>query len=213
MVSSGFTIYLIFIGTLIIGMTGIVLLIVGLIQKTKSLWISGIISIALAIVLFLSSFVFGVYKFFTIIEKAAKSNYQYIDYQYKKTPYYNNEDSTETSLDNNYGQPQTGIIEDDNSSEVFVKVYPNKTITAQEIDLIKIERNKKTKKNTICLLISFEQKYNGEFILNAYDANNYLIDSSKVMIQMNANMENTIEFIFPKSTNFSIISYLTLDES
>jgi hypothetical protein len=213
MISSGFTIYLVFVGALIIGMIGVVLLIVGLIQKTKRLWITGIISFALAIVLFLSSFVFGVYKVFGIIEKVAKNNYNYIDYHYKKTPYYDNHDSTKTLLESNYSEPQTGIIESNNSGEVFVKVYPNKSITSKEIDLIKVEKNNKKKESTISLQISFEQKYNGNFTLNAYDVNNHLIDSSRVMIQMKANMENTIEFIYPKNTNFSIISYLTLDES
>jgi len=214
MVSSGFTIYLIFIGALVLAMTGVVLLIIGLVQKTKPLWISGVISFALAIVLFLSAFFFGIYKFFSMVEKAAKLNYHYFEYKKYNVPNYESfQDSTEISLDSLYSKPITGIINGENYSEVFVKVFPIKSITDKEIDIVKIEKSSKNRPNTICLLFSFEQKYSGNFTLKAYDSSNTLLNSSKVMVHMNPKMENTIEFVFPKGTNFSIISYLTLEES
>ncbi|NVO02635.1 MAG: hypothetical protein HXX09_08000 [Bacteroidetes bacterium] len=214
MISTGFSIYLVFIIALLFAMTGVILFVIGLVGKRKPLWISGIISMALAIVLFLSALLFGIYKFVTIIEKAAKSNYQYLDYHYKESPYYKDKhDSLETFLDSNYRKPISGLILGNDDSEVFVKIYPNKSITNQEIDLIKLEKSNYKKPNSIFLLISFEQKYKGSFTLKAYDASNTLLNSSKIMVQMNANMEGSLEFVFPKSTNFSIISYFTLDES
>jgi hypothetical protein len=202
--------YLLLIIAILTGVAGLTLLIIGLINSKRKLWLPGIIILSSAIIIGIFGFVFFIKTFVTTI----KDNIGNLDKMNKHNSYVFSDSTTynERPVDSTFAEPISGFIEDSDNSKVYIKVFPSRDITPFGITLEKVDKGKKsaTVKKAISLMLSFDRAYNGKLRLTAFDYEKKELGSSGASADKNSGEISSVNFVFPDNVNFSVIDYCTL---
>lgn len=192
--------------TLILGSTGLVLFILGLILKTPGKWIPGI-------VLTLFSAIFGIYGLILLTKSVPARSYSSgygHTYNYND-PYYEEDDQNEPAAKQNWEQNAdenmsrvSGHIQDDDRSLIYIKVFPSPELYQMGIKVIKIDtyNGSGKDKKAIPLEIEFNNKFKGNLQLILYSSGNEELGSSDVQINQEGNTTFTVKFVFDKTADF-----------
>jgi hypothetical protein len=206
------------ISVLLFAGLGLLLLILGIIQKKAGQWIPGIL-------VMVCSMVFCIAGFAYLIGKTADynkcSNINYYDNYTNPDEYENEEEPGDTA---NYGDDEsiskgesyvTGFIRDADKSLIHIKVIPDPILKDMGISLVKIDTYSASgnKNKTIPLTIDFSKKFKGELQLLLYSSDNEEIGKSLVQVSQNENTAFTIKFLYDNETNFLKTEYARLKSS
>jgi hypothetical protein len=202
--------YLLLIIAILTGVAGLTLLIIGLINSKRKLWLPGIIILSSAILIGIFGFVFFIKTFVTTI----KDNIGKLDKMNKHNSYVFSDSTTynERPVDSTFAEPISGFIEDSDNSKVYINVFPSRDITPFGITLEKVDKGKKsaTVKKAISLMLSFDRAYNGKLRLTAFDYEKKELGSSGASADKKSGEISSVNFVFPDNVNFSLIDYCTL---
>lgn len=198
---------------IIIGL-GLLLLILGIVQKKAGQWVPGILVTILA-------FVFCVVGLFFLIGKTANLprnttiNY-YDDNDPSQRNYEEYNDNDTTSADDEFvstGEEYiTGFIQDTDKSLIHIKVMPDAILKDMGITVNKIDTYvaKGSNTKTIPLNITFSNKFKGELQLIIFSSDNEELGKSLVQINQSENSTYTVKFLYEKGTNFLRTEYARL---
>jgi len=202
--------YVLIICAIVIGLTGIALLIVGLVIKKQPLWVSGIIGVVLAIVIVVFSVISSFSKIVHWLEgKGGHNTYQNYDQQVV-----NDTTNKTIALDTAKVHEISGFIEGKNNSSVFIKISASDALDQKGIVLVKIEKPAATpaNKKVISVKINFSKDYNGTLQLEAFDGSKKMIAQAEMKMNVRTSKGYIIDFYFPGTTNFSLIDHCILAE-
>jgi|AntAceMinimDraft_17_1070374.scaffolds.fasta_scaffold00681_1 hypothetical protein len=216
------TLYLIVIFSIALGITGIILLILGLAQKKQKLWLSGAIALFISLALCIMSIFIGVKK---IINKTKVKFHikQKVEKQHdnKGTTYYYNynneedEDSDEEADDNLAGEFFTkvisGDIEDSEENPVLIKIFVQNNLIDKGIQVEEVRKAEDNK--IISLHVIFDNNFKGKLKLNIFGLDKAKLGSSDfVEIDQKAGIASYLDFEFKENVCFSDADYCTLIE-
>ncbi len=191
---------------------GLLLFILGLIQKKPGQWVPGII------VTFFSC-IFGIFVFVYMIKSSADRNETSSTYE---------NDNDRSSLDNDtyQSEPQptkitpeettedqvSGFIQDADKSLIYIKITPEVALKDYGIKLEKIDTYfAKTKnKKIIPLVLNFTTKCKGDMVLILFSSSNEELGRSKIEVNQQGNTSITMKFMFPDETNFLQATHASL---
>jgi hypothetical protein len=202
--------YVLIILAIVIGLTGIALLIVGLVIKKQPIWISGIIGFVLAIIIVAFSIISSFSKIVHWLEgKGGHNTYQNYD-----QPEVNDTTNKTVALDTAKAHEISGFIQGKNNSSVFIKISASDVADQKGIELVKIEKPAATpaNKKVISVKINFNKEYNGTIQLRALDSGNKMIAQAEMKMNVRTSKGYIIDFYFPGTTNFSLIDHCILTE-
>jgi len=197
---------------------GLLLIILGIIQKKAGQWVPGIL-------IMVCSMVFCIAGFAYLIGKTADynkcNNLNYYDDYTIPDEYENEQKPGDTA---NYGDDEyisdgesyvTGFIQDADKSLVHIKVIPDPILKDLGITIIKIDTYGASgnKNKTIPLTIDFSKKFKGELQLLLYSSDNEELGKSLVQVSQNENTAFTIKFLYDNETNFLKTEYARLKSS
>ena len=202
--------YVLIILAIVIGLTGIALLIVGLVIKKQPIWISGIIGVVLAIIIVAFSIISSFSKIVHWLGgKGGHSTYQNYDQQVV-----NDTTNKTVALDTAMVHEISGFIQGKNNSSVFIKISASDAVDQKGIELVKIEKPAATpiNKKGISVKINFIKDYNGTLQLEALDQKDKVISRAEMKMNVRTSKGYIIDFYFPGTTNFSLIDHCVLTE-
>jgi len=202
---------------------GLLLFILGLIQKKPGQWVPGII------VTFFSC-IFGIFVFVYMIKSNVESHYNRMsdldnnlrDYS---SPY--DQDNSNQNSDRYQRQQQpaqevtpeettedqvSGFIQDADKSLIYIKITPEVALKDYGIKLEKIDTYfAKTKnKKIIPLVLNFTTKCKGDMVLLLFSSSNEELGRSKIEVNQQGNTSITMKFMFPDETNFLQATHASL---
>ncbi len=200
------------ISVLLIGF-GLLLIILGIVQKKAGQWVPGILITVFALVFCIAGLIY-------LIDKSAKNGNcdMSYNYEYSDTPYDSYEEDTDTAKTSdetdNYNEGYiSGFIQDDDKSLIHIKLIPDPVLEDLGITVIKIDTYAAGGNKTIPLNIDFSKKFKGELQLILYSSDDEEIGKSLVQINQNENSAFTVKFLFDKNTNFLKTEYARLKSS
>lgn len=206
------------ISAVIITGLGLLLIILGIVQKKAGQWVPGILITTIAMI-------FGVAGFVYVIGKTANTNNHNSSnyYDYNNPPQdnrYNNEEADTTENNNDAVEAEndkyiTGFIQDIDKSLIHIKIIPDPILKDLGININKIDTyvvNANAGK-VIPLNITFSKKFKGTLQLLLFSSDNEEINRSFLQINQNENSTFTVKFLFDKETNFLKTSYARLKSS
>lgn len=202
---SFFTIYLLFILSILVGLTGGVLLTLGLIFKKNPIWISGIVVLVVALFTFIGTIFFGANKLFKFLE-GKKHNALY------SNVYYQNDTTATAKTDTTKIIEVSGSIYLKNNSPTYIKASSEKSIINKGIEIVSIENTSASNKKTISLKMNFENDYSGTLILSAYDINKSSLATAELKINIKKSKNYVIDFRFNQSSDITFIDHIILSE-
>jgi hypothetical protein len=215
--ASVFLWFMLIIVLTLLSMLGLVLIILGIAKKKKSMWISGT-------VIMLCIIIFCVAGFMIVLRKAilsAKYETSYFIDNYAAPRDYEDENSqSDTTYNSDDLRSEgdeyiTGFIQDADKSLVHIKVIPDAILKDLGITINKIDTYSATgsKNKTISLNIDFSKKFKGELQLLLYSSDSEEIGKSLVQISQNENSAFTVNFLYDNETNFLKTEYARLKSS
>ena len=192
------------------GVSGITLLIIGLINSKRKLWLPGAIIVTVSIIIGIVGFLFSIRTFVTNIADNIKD----LDKHNKHNNYVFSDSSTfsERPVDTTFAEPISGFIEDTDNSMVYIKVFPSRDLSAFGITLEKVDKGKKSAnvQKAIALILNFDRAYNGKLRITAYDYEKKELGSSGASADKKSGEISSVNFAFSDNVNFSVIDYCTL---
>mgnify|MGYP001210806459 CR=1 FL=1 len=198
---------------------GLLLIILGIVQKKAIQWIPGIIIAIGAAVFCITGIVRMAQSFQKTIEYNRTWNgetWETPDYDIPNDTSQNDTTSIKSSNENTSGESYiTGFIRDSDKSLIHIKVMPDPVLQDMGITLTKIDTYSVNsgKLKSIPLLIDFSREFKGELQLLLYTSDNVLIGKSLVQINQHKNTAFTVKFQYPDETNFLQTSYARLKSS
>lgn len=202
--------YLSLIIAILAGVAGLTLLIIGIINSKRKLWLPGAIILSISITIGIIGFLFSVKTFVTNI----KDNIIKLDNMNKHNSYVCSDSTTynDRPVDSTFAEPISGFVEDTDNSMVYVKVFPSRDITPFGITLEKVDKGKKSAnvQKAISLILSFDRAYNGKLRLTAFDYEKKELGSSGASADKKSGEISSVNFAFTDDVNFSLIDYCTL---
>ncbi|HPB26230.1 MAG TPA: hypothetical protein PLB59_10440 [Bacteroidales bacterium] len=201
------------ISVIIIGL-GLLMLILGIIQKKTGQWVSGILITLFALVFCIIGLVWLVgKKINTACDNSKQSEYYDQPYDddmeenYGDTVYHGDESM---ATDENY---ISGFIQDDDKSLIHIRVIPHPLLEDLGIDIKKIDTYATTGKKNIPLHIGFSKKFKGALELALYSSEGTELGKSLVEINQEENSAFTVNFSFSPETNFLKTEYARINSS
>ncbi|HNW90484.1 MAG TPA: hypothetical protein PKN48_12530 [Bacteroidales bacterium] len=192
---------------------GLLLLILGIVQKKAGQWVPGILITIFALVFCIAGLIY-------LIDKSANNGNcdMSYNYEYSDTPYDRYEEDTDTAKTSdetdNYNEGYiSGFIQDDDKSLVHIKLIPDPVLEDLGITAVKIDTYAAGGNKTIPLNLDFSKKFKGELQLILYSSDDEEIGKSLVQINQNENSAFTVKFLFDKNTNFLKTEYARLKSS
>jgi len=193
---------------MLVGLTGVVLLIVGLSQGKQRLWLPGAIAIFLALIsglwsismltmqatkVFKDEFVKEIGK-----SKLFENDYSYMDYS--------------DDLDFFFERPVTMSIVNHEGNSYIVDVYPAATLTRNGIELKGMDSPhlETLGENIVRLRFTTSQAVDAIIELNAYDIDNNHIATARADIKGNQGQVQALDFSFGKDASFPLFKHLEL---
>ena len=198
---------------IIIGL-GLLMLILGIIQKKTGQWVSGILIMLFALVFCIVGLIWMASK----ITSKAVDNSKQLEYNdqpyddemeenYGDTVYHGGES---VSTDDNY---ITGFIQDDDQSLIHIRVIPHPLLEDLGIVIKKIDTYATKGKKNIALHIDFSKKFKGALELSLYSSDGEALGKSLVEINQEENSAFTVNFSFSPETNFLKTAYARINSS
>lgn len=197
---------------------GLLLLILGIIQKKAGQWVPGILVMVFSMVFCIAGFAYLIGK---TADTRTCSNFNTYD-NYDIPDEYNDETDIADTTANEPGEfiskgeaYITGFIQDADKSLIHIKVIPDPILKDMGISLVKIDTYSASgnKNKTIPLTIDFTKKFKGELQLWLYSSDNEEIGKSLVQVSQDANTAFTIKFLYDNETNFLKTEYARLKSS
>ncbi len=200
-----------------LALPGLIMLLLGLINKKPGLWITGSVITLIAIIIIIISI-------YSIVTKS-------VNYFNKHNTHYNkyyindNNNRTYKYTDSLTEEKIASEIKEDKGTSGFIKgidkkltliyVKTNKQIESKGVSIEKIEDyNQNTiKNNEIPLKLFFLDDFTGKIFLIAYDNRNIELASSIISCSAKKGDKKVIEFNFEKSIVLSDINHCVLYES
>jgi hypothetical protein len=205
---------------ILLGLPGIILFILGLVNKKPGQWITGaaIIFASLIIVIFsivalINISINSINNFSTSEKKQlAKPDY----YDGNNSNVYSYTDSLENDRNvkeiKNEDKGVSGFIKGIDNKLTLIHVKINKQLELSGVSIDKIEdyTPQTIKKNEIAVKINFLNDFNGKLILKAYNAANIEISDCIFSCFAKKGESKSAEFQFDKEVMFSEINYCIL---
>ena len=192
---------------------GLLLLILGIVQKKAGQWVPGILITVFALVFCIAGLIF-------LIDKSANNGHcdMSYNYEYSDTPYERYEEDSVTAemsdeTDNSNEGYISGFIQDDDKSLVHIKLIPDPVLEDLGITAVKIDTYAAGGNKTIPLNLDFSKKFKGELQLILYSSDDEEIGKSLVQINQNENSAFTVKFHYDNNTNFLKTEYARLKSS
>ncbi|HOY31829.1 MAG TPA: hypothetical protein PKW80_08135 [Bacteroidales bacterium] len=193
---------------------GLLLIILGIIQKKASKWVPGILLTVVAVIFCIAGLIYLIGN--TADNLKCDRSYQFDndsalpEYEDTYNPYDTtyNEDDTVTENENYI----TGFIKDTDKSLIHIKIIPAPELADMGIIVNKIDVYTDTgsKKKTIPLNINFSRKFQGTLHLALYSSDDRETGRSSLQISQNENSTFTVKFIFGNETDFLKTEYAHL---
>jgi hypothetical protein len=200
--------FLFVIIAILLGITGIVFLILGLISSQPKKWIPGLITFLLALFFGIMAIVSSIRN---IAEKVKDLN-NYSNSNHWQNTY--NTDSLfkqELPVDSNFSEPASGFINDAENSLVYIRIYPHRDLLANKLTIQKITKGKAGKdKLAIEIILDFETTFSGKLNLSIYSTDKVFLGESLVNITGNPGFQSKVNFPFSTDVKFSEADYGTL---
>jgi len=198
---------------IIIGL-GLLMLILGIIQKKTGQWVSGILITLFALVFCIAGLGWIIGK--NVNTSCNKSNQ--LEYYESPDDYDNEENFSDSVTSGKESMPTdendiTGFIQDEDHSLIHIKVIPNPVLEELGIEIKKIDTYAGTGKKSIPLHISFSKKFKGALQLVLYSSDDAELGKSLVQINQEENSSFTVRFSFSPETNFLKTKYARINSS
>lgn len=199
--------FLFVIIAILLGISGILFLVLGLISSQPKKWIPGLIAFLLAIFIGIFSIVSSIQN---IAEKVRRFNNYTSSHHWQNTFNADSLFEQQRPVDTAFTEPVSGFIEDEENSLVYIRIYPHHNLsdklTIQKFNKGKAEKNKLA----IEILLDFETKFSGKLNLSIYSNNKVLLGESLINITGNPGFQSKINFPFSTDVKFSEANYGTL---
>ena len=206
------------ISVLLVAGLGLLLIILGSIQKKAGQWVPGILVMVFSMVYCIAGFAYLIGK---SAETGTCRNINYYD-DYTVPEESQNEEYPGDTATHEPGEfiskgeaYITGFIQDADKSLIHIKVIPDPILKDMGISLVKIDTYSASgnKNKTIPLTIDFSKKFKGELQLLLYSSDTEEIGKSLVQVSQDANSAFTIKFLYDNETNFLKTEYARLKSS
>lgn len=211
--------FLIIIAILIL-IPGIILFILGLVQKKQTQWIIGSVIIFVSLIILVFSIVITIRNSANFFRKNMNHNLNHSYYDNNKYYRYSEENSNAVESDqttNKYVDTKdvSGFIKGIDNKLTLIHVKIDQQLTEKGVTIVKIEdyTAQSIKRNGIPIQINLSEDFNGKITLTAYNADNIEISSCTIVFSTTKGKEQSIEFDFNKFVNLSDINYCILTES
>ena len=205
---------------LLIGLPGIILFILGLIQKKQIQWIIGSAMIFVSLLIFVFSIVMMVRNSANFFRKNLNNNHSYYSNKYDRYSDENNDrenieesDKTKETFSDDKGI--SGFIKGVDNKLTLIHVKTDQQLADKGVTIDKIEdyTSQTLKRNGIPLKLNLTENFNGKITLTAYSADNTEISACTIIYSATKGDDQSLEFDFDKIVNFSDIKYCILTES
>ncbi len=205
--------YLLIIISVLTGVGGITLLIIGLVQNKRNLWLPGAIVFFVAFIFGIAGIIISVRSIVVNISENI-GNIANIGKIGKHTSYIYTDSlsGTDSPVDSTFAESISGFIEDTDNSLIFIKVFPKKDLIAYGITLEKVNKEKKSQINNkaISLMLNFERGYIGKMKLTIFDNEKKVLGISNADVNKKPGEIGNINFLFSEDVNISIIDFCKL---
>ncbi len=201
--------FLLVILSILFGIGGIALLVIGLIFSQKRKWIPGLVAFIIAIIMGIVGIVLS---FRNVIEKINQNK----DYSHQNT-WANtvNPDSLfrqNSPVDSSYIDPVSGFIEDNKHNLIYTKIYPHRSFYYAGITLKKVTKGVTSKNNPIAVEITVDcdKAFSGKLNLSFFSQDKKSLGESTVEFNANPSKDLKINFLFNSTVDFPEADYGTL---
>jgi hypothetical protein len=202
--------FLLIIFSVLSGITGIVLFIMGLVKGKIKMWNTGLLFIAAGIMVWILNFNKGV----SVLSDNADRSTDTTTSENKHNNYVFSDSTTysDRPVDSSYAEPISGMVEDKDFKKVYIKVFPSRELKGSGLVLEDIEKGKHKKdvSQSIAAVFSSEKEFSGKLTIFAFDYEKKLLGKSTAKLKCIMGDRATVNFPFSESTDFSIIDYCTL---
>lgn len=202
--------FLLIIISILLGIAGIVFFITGLVKGKTKMWISGMFFFTAGIITGIMNF----NKSLSVITDNAVENTNTADVKKKHNNYVYSDSTTysERPVDSTYAEPISGMVEDEDSKKVYIKIFPSRDIKSCGLSLEDVENGHRSKdvSKAIAVILNVDKAFSGNLMIHAYDYEKKLLGKSTAKVKGLMGDRKTINFPFTKSTDFSLIDYCTL---
>lgn len=212
MTDSIFTTYMLIFFILIFGIIGLILLIVGLIQSKRGLWIAGICSLLLSAsgIFFSINHAINKYR-----DRSVRVEYPDYSEPFETDPYYDL-DSLETIEyfpDSVYSNVITGYIKNKKSDLILMKLLIDREVEYSGINVMKLtqpsSRVEKEFYKMISLYLSFSDNFQGLLELKSFDRDFDELSSNIIEVSQIEGNDIYVDFSIEK-IRLKEIDYITL---
>lgn len=202
--------YLIF--ALITGITGIIVLIIGISRRKTHVWITSIILMLVAIVFGITSIITGVRVLLNNPDYLRDKEYSYRWFNDKGRSQHH-ENFTDDIPVEKYKSEVKAVIVDYKGVEENVKVLARKRLSRKGIgieDLIIKNEITGSYHNVVFLKLTFSKSFRGYLHLKAFDESREGIAKSTIEFDVEDTLDLELEFGFDRDISLSEIDYCTL---
>lgn len=207
-----FDIYFLLVFSVIIGITGLILLINGIRKKKTHIWMTSIFVLLLALILGSASIFFGVRKLLIASDHNQYKRYSFRWYDKTNPGDLDKGFSDETPF-SEYTIVSDAFMLSENGNIEDVEVLGRKILLRKGISLgksdIKLSKDA-FRENFVYINVTFEKPYRGNLYLKAFDEDRNGLERSMAEIDIDQDVNIDIEFELDNKTPLSSISYFTL---
>jgi len=213
MILNIYYIYILIIVAVIVGFTGLILFVLGLVQAKKVMWGFGLISMVLAFFIAYLTIHSAINKYSRRFSQHKQQEYPN---QWGEDQYFYNDSTGETEYfpDSIYSNVISGYLKNRKMDLVFMKLLVNNELENMGIHVSKITQPNSTFENefysVVSLYLSFSESFWGLLELKSYDEKRYELSSSIIEVSQSRGMDLYVDFNLENNVKLKDIDYLTL---